>query len=75
MIFLLDTNAFSDLMRERLRLASIVAPDRVAICSIVRGKIRYGIERLPRGRGKAVAVANGARETERLRLGLKAGFA
>lgn len=70
MIFLLDTNAFSDLMRERLRLASIVAPDRVAICSIIRSAGRR-----TGGRGKAVAVANGARETERLRLGLKAGFA
>ena len=54
MTFLLDTNAFSDLMREHLkvkaRLASIVTPDRVTICSIVRGEIRYGIERLPQGK-------------------------
>jgi len=54
MIFLLDTNALSDLMREHpkvdARLATIVAPDRVVICSIVRGEIRYGIERLPQGK-------------------------
>jgi predicted nucleic acid-binding protein len=51
MIFLLDTNAFSDLMREHpqldARLASVSSTDRVVICSVVRGEIRYGIERLP----------------------------
>lgn len=54
MLFLLDTNAFSDLMREHpqldARLATIASTDRVMICSIVRGEIRYGIERLPQGR-------------------------
>src|SRR5262245_41831255 len=54
MIFLLDTNGFSDLMREHPKveahLASIAAPNRIAICSIVRGEIRYGIERLPHGK-------------------------
>jgi predicted nucleic acid-binding protein len=51
MIFLLDTNAFSDLMRDHpkidARLTSLAATDQVVICSIVRGEIRYGIERLP----------------------------
>jgi tRNA(fMet)-specific endonuclease VapC len=51
MMFLLDTNAFSDLMRDHpkvgVRLASLAATDQVVICSIVRGEIRYGIERLP----------------------------
>lgn len=50
-MFLLDTNAFSDLMRDHpkvgVRLASLAATDQVVICSIVRGEIRYGIERLP----------------------------
>ena len=50
MTFLLDTNAFSDLMREHPRidahLASISSTHRAVICSVVRGEIRYGIERL-----------------------------
>jgi predicted nucleic acid-binding protein len=54
MLFLLDTNAFSDLMHEHpqldARLATIASTDRVMICSIVRGEIRYGIERLPQGK-------------------------
>ncbi len=54
MTFLLDTNAFSDLMRDHpnvdARLANIPATDRVVICSVVRGEIRYGIERLPQGK-------------------------
>ena len=51
MTFLLDTNAFSDLMREHpkidARLANISSMHRAVICSVVRGEIRYGIERLP----------------------------
>jgi len=54
MTFLLDTNAFSDLMREHpkvdSRLASVPSQHRVVICSVVRGEIRYGIERLPQGK-------------------------
>jgi predicted nucleic acid-binding protein len=50
----LDTNAFSDLMREHPKvdshLASASPAERVMICSVVRGEIRYGIERLPQGR-------------------------
>lgn len=42
------------LMREHpqldARLATIASTDRVMICSIVRGEIRYGIERLPQGK-------------------------
>ncbi len=53
MIFLLDTTAVSDLMREHggmmQRLARTPASDRVVVCSIVRGEILYGIERLPQG--------------------------
>jgi tRNA(fMet)-specific endonuclease VapC len=51
MMFLLDTNAFSDLMRKHSKLdarMSALAPvDRVVICPVVRGEIRYGIEQLP----------------------------
>jgi predicted nucleic acid-binding protein len=50
----LDTNAFSDLMREHPKvdahLASASPAERVMICSVVRGEICYGIERLPQGR-------------------------
>lgn len=54
MIFLLDTTTVSDLMRENPRaeerLSHIAPTDRVVVCSIVRGEIRYGIERLPPGK-------------------------
>jgi len=32
------------------RLASVPSQHRVVICSVVRGEIRYGIERLPQGK-------------------------
>jgi predicted nucleic acid-binding protein len=51
MIFLLDSNAFSDLMRKNARiearLAALGSNDKVVICPIVRGEILYGIARLP----------------------------
>jgi len=51
MIFLLDTTAFSDLMREHPKidasLAGATKTDIVIICTVVRGEIQYGIERLP----------------------------
>jgi Predicted nucleic acid-binding protein, contains PIN domain len=54
MIFLLDTNALSDLMGQNekatARLDNIHATDRVIICPIVLGEIRYGIGRLPSGK-------------------------
>lgn len=54
MIFLLDTNAVSALMREDSRLASWLDSarpgDRVVICAIVRGEILFGPGRLPEGR-------------------------
>ncbi len=54
MIFLLDTNAFSDLMRKHSRvegrMSSLPAVDRVVICPVVRGEILYGIEQLPQSR-------------------------
>ena len=65
MDFLFDTNAFSDLMRERpkldVRLASISPDDRVVICSVVRGEIRYGIERLPQGKRRQELETKAAR--------------
>jgi predicted nucleic acid-binding protein len=54
MVFLLDSNAFSDLMRKHprveARLKALQPVDRVVICSIVRGEILYGLARLPDGR-------------------------
>ena len=44
MLFLLDTNAFSDLMNRHpkldSRMANLTASDRVVICSVVRGEIQ-----------------------------------
>ncbi|HWE94529.1 MAG TPA: PIN domain-containing protein [Tepidisphaeraceae bacterium] len=54
MLFLFDTNAFSDLMRGDakvlVRLGGLPSTDRVVTCTIVMGEIRYGIERLPEGK-------------------------
>jgi tRNA(fMet)-specific endonuclease VapC len=54
MTYLMDTNAFSDMMREHpkmdIHLAGVSSTDRVVICSMVRGEIRYGIERLPQSK-------------------------
>jgi tRNA(fMet)-specific endonuclease VapC len=53
MVFMLDTTAFSDLMREhpsaQTRLAALSANDRVSLCPIVRGEILHGLARLPAG--------------------------
>jgi tRNA(fMet)-specific endonuclease VapC len=58
MIFLLDTNAFSDLMRKHAKLEASLAllpsTDKVVICPIVRGEIRYGIEQLTQSRRRQV---------------------
>jgi len=54
MNFLLDTNAFSDLMKKHPRLeaalSSLPPTDTVVICPIVRGEIRYGIDQLAPGK-------------------------
>jgi predicted nucleic acid-binding protein len=53
-IYLLDTNAISALMRADARMASwlssIGVDDRVMICAIARGEILFGLERLAPGR-------------------------
>lgn len=52
--FLLDSTTFSFLMERRpevlARLESLESADRVAICTVVRGEILYGLERMPPGR-------------------------
>ena len=54
MTYLLDANAFSDLMRKDPRteahVAALSSSDEVVICPIVRGEILYGLARLPQGR-------------------------
>jgi predicted nucleic acid-binding protein len=48
--YLLDTNAVSDLMAEHPRVTARVARESAVVTSvIVRGEIRYGLERLPPG--------------------------
>ena len=53
-IYLLDTNAISDLMRAAARIENWMAGlnrgDRVVTCTIVRGEILFGIARLPAGK-------------------------
>ncbi len=57
MIYLLDTNAISDLMRAappiEAWIAGLDAGDRLVTCTIVRGEILFGIARLPRSRRRA----------------------
>ncbi len=54
MLFLLDTNAVRDAVVEqaqmRDRLSRISSQDSVATCTIVRGEVLFGIERMPAGR-------------------------
>ena len=54
MIYLLDTSAFSALMRRdakiRARIANLNPNDQVAICTITRGEVLYGLERLDHGK-------------------------
>jgi predicted nucleic acid-binding protein len=53
-IYLLETNAISALMRAEARmetwLSSIGVDDRVVICTITRGEILFGLKRLAQGR-------------------------
>ena len=57
MIYLLDTNAISAVMRADTQMASwlssLRADDRVVISTISRGEILFGLGRLPRGRRRA----------------------
>ncbi len=54
MLYLLDTNVISGLMRRRpeirTRLSSLGPLHEIVTCPIVRGEILFGIERLPDGR-------------------------
>ena len=63
MIYLLDTNAISDLMRADTRIENWISTldrgDRVVTCTIVRGEILFGIARLPEGRRRAELEESG----------------
>ena len=65
MAYLLDTTAFSDLMREhpqvQARLTALSASETVSICTIVRGEILHGIGRLPEGQRRQDLSAKAAR--------------
>jgi predicted nucleic acid-binding protein len=54
LLFLIDTNVFSDLMEEQpgvtARLKAVATPDIICTCVIVRGEVYYGISRLPMGK-------------------------
>jgi|SRR5216683_5849867 len=54
MIYLLDTNAISDLMRGSPRIetwmAGLPQMDRLVTCTVVRGELLFGIGRLPEGK-------------------------
>jgi tRNA(fMet)-specific endonuclease VapC len=53
-VYLLDTTIFSLMVKQNLtvraRVASLPAVDHMVICTVVRGEVLYGIERMPRGK-------------------------
>ncbi len=51
-LYLLDTNTVSCVMADHLKVKARLAlqPGQVVTCAIVRGEIRYGLERLPIGK-------------------------
>ena len=54
MTYLIETTAVSHLMRRDVRtlarIAALASSDVAAVCTITRGEILYGLERLPTGR-------------------------
>lgn len=72
-VYLLDTTAFSALMQEHermlARVAALRSADRLEICTIVRGEIRYGLERMPRGRRERELGAKAAKLFARVPCG------
>ncbi len=53
MIYLLDTNALSDVITQQpqfaARIAALQPGDRIILCTIVRGEVLFGIGKLPAG--------------------------
>ena len=62
--FLLDTNTFSFLMKQHLRVvahaASVLPPNELATCAIVRGEIEFGLRRMSPGRRRRHLEATAA---------------
>jgi predicted nucleic acid-binding protein len=62
-IYLLDTNAISDLMRSAPRIENWIAgldqSDLVVTCTVVRGEILFGTARLPPGRRRSELEESG----------------
>lgn len=63
-IYLLDTSTFSSMMQQhpkvRARVTSCAPQDRLVICTIVRGEVLYGLERLPQGKRRRELEAKAA---------------
>ena len=63
MIYLLDTNAISELTRADARIENWISAldrgDRVITCTIVRGEMLVGIARLPEGKRRAELEESG----------------
>jgi tRNA(fMet)-specific endonuclease VapC len=60
---LLDTNAFSDLMRDHPQVKARIAKhaDPIATSVVVVGEIRYGLDRLPAGKKRTDLEARAQR--------------
>jgi tRNA(fMet)-specific endonuclease VapC len=54
-VYILDTNAVSAVMADHPKVKARLAqqPGRVMTCAIVRGEVRYGLERLPLGKRRS----------------------
>lgn len=54
-VYLLDTNTVSAVMADHPKVKARLSqqPGRIVTCAIVRGEIRYGLERLPAGKRRA----------------------
>lgn len=65
MIYLFDTSAISDFMRQHpkldAKLATLTTQDQLRTCSIVRGEILFGIERMPTGKRRDDLAAQATR--------------
>ena len=59
--YILDTTTFSLMMKKDPKvlnkMASLSPTDRIVICTIVRGEVRYGLERMPEGKRKRLLEA------------------
>ena len=56
MIFLLDTNAFGDLLRGQSQMTSLPGDSEVVTCVIVVGEILYGLEKMQPGKRRRQLV-------------------